>query len=134
MVKPSVHAIVLGYNTKKWLENCFDSLQKTDYPNLKAIYVDNASQDGSAEFVKKKFPQVEVIENEKNLGFTEGKGKVVGLIGTSRRVDGAQQLPHLRRGVTPEHIDGQVSAFGISDLLGLPPIVVLGGYKHARTV
>ena len=36
------------------------------------IVVDNASSDGSVEAVKDRFPQVELIENETNLGFAAG--------------------------------------------------------------
>jgi len=39
---------------------------------VKIIYVDNASEDGSVEFVKTKFPQVEVIENKTNRGYAGG--------------------------------------------------------------
>jgi GT2 family glycosyltransferase len=69
---PKVSVIVLNYNGRKYLKECLDSVLRTDYYNLEVIVVDNASDDGSPEFVKKHYPQVTLIENEKNLGFCEG--------------------------------------------------------------
>ncbi|MEP7271358.1 MAG: glycosyltransferase family 2 protein, partial [Acidobacteriota bacterium] len=43
-----------------------------EYLHLLPIVVDNASTDGSVELVRDRFPSVEVILNEKNLGFSEG--------------------------------------------------------------
>jgi GT2 family glycosyltransferase len=69
---PKVSIIVLNYNGGKYLKECLDSVLRTDYHNIEVIVVDNASDDGSPEFVKKHYPQVILIENEKNLGFCEG--------------------------------------------------------------
>lgn len=73
MIKsPLVYIIILVYNGKKWIDNCLDSVLKTDYPNYKILIVDNASKDGSTEYIADKFPHVELIRNNKNYGFAEG--------------------------------------------------------------
>jgi GT2 family glycosyltransferase len=69
---PIASIIVLNYNGKAYLENCLDSIVKSHYKNYELILVDNASKDGSVEFVKKRFSTVKVIQTEKNLGFAEG--------------------------------------------------------------
>jgi GT2 family glycosyltransferase len=69
---PKVSIIILNYNGGRYLKECLDSVLMTDYHNIEVIVVDNASDDGSPEFVKKHYPQVILIENEKNLGFCEG--------------------------------------------------------------
>lgn len=69
---PSVAVIVLNYQGLKWLDACLSSLAATDYPKVSQIFVDNASTDGSAEFVSHHFPAVKVIQNRSNLGFSEG--------------------------------------------------------------
>jgi len=69
---PTSSIIVINYNGKKFLERCLSSLGNLNYPNYEVILVDNASVDGSVEFVKKLFPWVKVVENKRNEGFAEG--------------------------------------------------------------
>lgn len=52
--------------------DCLESVFKSDYSDYEVIVVDNASKDGSPDSVREKFPQVRLISNEKNLGFTGG--------------------------------------------------------------
>jgi len=52
------------------LPDCLASLQKQTLNPEEIIVVDNASSDQSADYVRNNFPQVKVIENKKNLGFT----------------------------------------------------------------
>jgi len=65
-------AIVLNYNGLRFLEECFDSLFKQTYDNMEVVMVDNGSSDGSVEFVNQRFPEVHVLRNERNLGYSEG--------------------------------------------------------------
>jgi len=64
--------IIVGFNNKKDILQCFSSIQKLTYKNYKIIFVDNHSQDGSLESIKKKYPEVVVIENKENYGFAKG--------------------------------------------------------------
>lgn len=68
--------IVLNYNTKQLTANCLKSLEKNLSSELKkqseVILVDNHSSDGSAIYIKQKFPWVKLVESKKNLGFTGG--------------------------------------------------------------
>lgn len=68
----SVSIIVLNWNGKEFLKNCLDSLQKLTYPHVEIIVVDNNSNDGSRELVKKKYSHVVLIENKENYGFAKG--------------------------------------------------------------
>lgn len=67
-----VSIIIVNWNGKKWLERCINSLMKQSYHNYEIIFVDNASTDGSAEFVRKKYPRVIIIQNDQNYGFAKG--------------------------------------------------------------
>lgn len=72
MKQPLVYVIVLNYNGRRWLESCFDALLRTDYENYRVVLVDNASSDGGVKLIQSRFPTVEVLANNSNLGFSEG--------------------------------------------------------------
>jgi len=88
--RPRVTVVVLGYNEKKYLENCLNAVLDQDYPRdqYEVLFVDNASSDGSCQWVQEHFPSVRVVRLEKNLGFGGGnnrgiaqaRGQLVGLI------------------------------------------------------
>ncbi len=75
---PLVWAAVLHYGADReekaigLLRETLDSLRRMTYPNFRIVVVDNGSTDGSVAFVKERYPGVEVLENGKNLGVTEG--------------------------------------------------------------
>ena len=69
---PLVSVIVLNYNAGELLLNCIDSLKKSAYTNLEILVVDNISTDGSQKKCKEKFPDVELIQNNENLGYCGG--------------------------------------------------------------
>lgn len=66
-----VAVIVINWNGKHLLEECLSSVENQDYNNFKIIFVDNGSKDESVEFVKNKFPKVEIISLDKNTGFAK---------------------------------------------------------------
>ena len=61
-----ISIIVLNYNGKEYLERCFQSLLQLRYKNVELILVDNASTDESVTFMRKKFPDVKILENSDN--------------------------------------------------------------------
>jgi GT2 family glycosyltransferase len=68
----------VNYNVKVFLQNLLDSIRKASFRlKTEIIIVDNASDDGSVEFLKEKYPQVKLIVNKTNLGF--GKANNIGL-------------------------------------------------------
>jgi len=75
--QPSASIVVLAYNDKKYLDACLSSLLDQDMPleDYEVIYADNASTDGSADYVREQFPDVRVVLLEKNWGFAEGNNR-----------------------------------------------------------
>lgn len=68
---PFVSIIVVNYNGKHFLGECFISLGNLEYPRDKCevILVDNASTDGSSQYVRENFPWVNILQLDKNYGF-----------------------------------------------------------------
>lgn len=74
--KPKLSIIILSYNTSELLSDCLFSLEKVkNEAKFEVIVVDNASSDNSVEMVRKNFPKVVLIQNEKNLGFAAGNNQ-----------------------------------------------------------
>ncbi|MCU0415196.1 MAG: glycosyltransferase, partial [Ignavibacteriaceae bacterium] len=62
--------IIVNYNVKEFLQNLLQSIEKASSKISKEIIViDNASDDGSVEVIKEKFPSLKLIENKVNVGF-----------------------------------------------------------------
>lgn len=82
---PRVTVVILNLNGKHHLELCFNSLLAMDYPRekLDVVMIDNASDDGSVEFVKRKWPSVRLQVNKRNVGFAPGCNQGASLRGES---------------------------------------------------
>jgi GT2 family glycosyltransferase len=70
-----VSIITLNYNGRRFLEDLFDSLRKCTYPNLEIIMVDNCSHDDSVAFVRENYPEVKILQNDKNYLFAGGNNR-----------------------------------------------------------
>jgi len=70
--KPLISIIILNYNAGNLLLECVESISNSNYKNLEIIVVDNISKDNSHKICKKKFPDIILIENKKNLGYCGG--------------------------------------------------------------
>lgn len=67
-----VTVIVLNWNGLPHLQRCLPSLLAQTEADYELVVVDNASTDGSAAFVQRHFPQVNLLVNAANLGFAGG--------------------------------------------------------------
>lgn len=68
----SVSVIIPVWNGRPFLAECLDSLFAQGESALEVIAVDNASSDGSADFIAQHYPQVHLVRNARNLGFSGG--------------------------------------------------------------
>lgn len=66
--------VILNWNVREWLERCLASL-RSDRCTLETIVVDNASCDDSVAMVRAQYPQVTLIANAENRGFTGGNNQ-----------------------------------------------------------
>lgn len=69
-MNPKVSIIIANWNGEAILENCLHSIfEHTKRVSFEVLVVDDASTDRSVERIRTKFPEVCVIENEKNIGY-----------------------------------------------------------------
>ena len=105
---PDLTVAIVNWNTRDMLASCLETLLEAcssvilaeatgsrplDY---EVVLVDNASSDGSPEMVEERFPQVHVIRNSENAGFSRannqairaGRGRYVLMLNTDAFIDG----------------------------------------------
>ncbi len=76
VVKLSV--IIVNYNVKHFIEQCLFSVMKAaQHVNCEVFVVDNNSVDGSVGLIKAKFPQITLIENKLNTGFSVANNQAI---------------------------------------------------------
>lgn len=112
-----VTIVILNWNGKKDTIECLDSLKQVTYSNYEILLVDNGSTDGSAEFLREYYPEIEIIENKKNLGFTGGCN-----IGIKKAMSyGADYILLLNNDVAvePDFLDEMISVARINENIGI---------------
>lgn len=71
--------ILINYKRADDTIACIESLYKSSYNNFDIILVDNGSNDGSVEILQNKFPNINIIANPDNFGFSEGNNIAIRL-------------------------------------------------------
>jgi GT2 family glycosyltransferase len=75
---PLVCAYAITYNGKRFLDRCFQTLQeRTDYGNFRLNLLDNGSSDGSGDYVRTKFSDVDVLRVFPNAGYPHGANAAI---------------------------------------------------------
>jgi GT2 family glycosyltransferase len=70
--------VIVNYNVEHFLEQCLLSVRQASQNVATEVYVvDNISIDGSVEMVKEKFPEVILIENKQNVGFSKANNQAI---------------------------------------------------------
>src|SRR5262249_21858662 len=69
-VRPDLSVVVVNYNTAHLLDQMFTALEASRGTlKLEVVVVDNASRDGSVDILRTRYPDVELIKNQTNVGF-----------------------------------------------------------------
>lgn len=79
---PLVAVVILNYNGKGYLEKFLPSVMATTYKPLRIIVADNASTDDSIPFLKKNYPEIELLEMKENTGFAGGYNEALKQVDT----------------------------------------------------
>ena len=74
---PRISIIIVSWNACSLLKQCLPSVVRTAYPNLEIILADNASTDGSADWVAATYPEIRIIRHTENWGFAKGNNEAL---------------------------------------------------------
>jgi len=118
---PLISVIIVNYNGKKFLSDCLNSIFHQTYFPFEVIMVDNASHDGSFEYVQQNFPEVRMFSQSTNLGFAGGtnagirvaKGEFIFTLNNDTIAD-SHMLEEI---VRPMQLDSRVGVCGSKILL-----------------
>ena len=136
--------IIVTWNGLKHLKHFLPSVAETNYENFEIILADNASTDGSREWVTENYPTIKIASYDANYGYTGGNNRAVPfaekeillflnndvkvdvdwLIGLNKLFDsdtkiGAAQ-PKILSFKEPEYFEYAGAAGGFLDRLGYP--------------
>lgn len=67
-----VFIVILNWNGLGDTRECISSVRKNNYANSEILVIDNGSADNSVSSLKNEFPNIRIIENGRNLGFSGG--------------------------------------------------------------
>jgi GT2 family glycosyltransferase len=104
--QPEVSVIIVTWNGRQYLDACLRALAAQQGISFEIILVDNASTDGTIEFVRESFPSVRIVALDRNHGFAggnnagvrEARGRFIALLNNDT-VAAPDWLASLRRGI-----------------------------------
>jgi GT2 family glycosyltransferase len=71
MAYPLTYVVIINWNGKDILQKCLLTFfANTKRDNCRVVLVDNGSTDGSIEMLQNDFPQIQLIKNSANMGFS----------------------------------------------------------------
>lgn len=74
---PRFSVIIVSWNALEHLKNYLPSVVATEYQDFEIILADNASTDGSREWVEAQYPEVKITTFDKNYGYCGGNNRAV---------------------------------------------------------
>ena len=71
--QPLVSIAIVTWNRKEDLSTAIESCRKQTYRNIEIVVADNASSDGTYEFLVENHPDIKVVRIDRNLGCCPGR-------------------------------------------------------------
>lgn len=73
----SFSIIIVTWNALDHLQRFLPSVVATDYPNFEIIIANNASDDGTVQWIEKNYPTCKVVTYDRNYGYAAGNNRAV---------------------------------------------------------
>jgi GT2 family glycosyltransferase len=78
VIRPEVSIVVVSYNTKGLLRRCLETVARSGTSRAcEVIVVDNASVDGSPGMLSRDFPDVRLMANGENVGYSRAVNQAI---------------------------------------------------------
>src|SRR5688572_11422226 len=77
---PKIAIVILNWNGRKFLQQFLPSVVATQYVNLELVVADNGSSDDSLEFLAANYPNIRIIQLNKNYGFAKGYNEALKMV------------------------------------------------------
>ena len=74
-IDPLVYVVILHWQNLPQTVECVSSVLRSNYPKLRIMLIDNNSKDDTANIIQNSFPNIVLIRNQENEGFTKGNNK-----------------------------------------------------------
>ncbi|RPJ25197.1 MAG: glycosyltransferase family 2 protein, partial [Planctomycetaceae bacterium] len=74
----TIAIIIVSFNVERLLRECIESIyRETRHARFEIWVIDNASRDNSVPMLRQNFPEVHLIENDDNVGFTRANNQAI---------------------------------------------------------
>jgi GT2 family glycosyltransferase len=126
---PLVSIVIVSFNEIDQIGECLSALFSQTYSNYEVIVYDNASSDGTPEYIEQNFPQIKIIKGTKNLGFggannlasEQAQGKYLAFVNDDAYV-------------TPNWLEALVKLLEIDTTVGCAGAEILCAEKDKRNI
>jgi N-acetylglucosaminyl-diphospho-decaprenol L-rhamnosyltransferase len=75
--EPLISVVIVTYQSAKVIDRCLAPLCADQSPELEIVLLDNASEDGTIDHVRRYYPDVRAIANSENSGFSKGNNTAI---------------------------------------------------------
>ena len=68
---------LVTYNAEKYLPFCLGAISRQTFNDFSLLIIDNGSTDRTAKFLKEEYPQLKIVEHDKNIGFAKAHNQAI---------------------------------------------------------
>lgn len=95
--------VIVNWNTREFLRRCLETVAASSgIDRFRTVVVDNASDDGSVAMVKQRFPQIDIITNDANIGYPRANNVGLRHLGFRAAGDVAESAPRYALLLNPD--------------------------------